>query len=829
MMIAMMRKYMKKSAARFSHDETGVALIFVLVLLLLGSITIIPVLAYIGDALKTGQQYEEKSKELYTADSGVEDGLWRIKYDYMGPYYDAYDYYDTWPYETELVNGLTANVTIRNVWFPSNVSAPDPADARDIIESEKLVVVGTSGAIIGNPYSVKIDFTPDPGDNLTVKSLGVWLPQGFEYDTDSCSIIGGPFDDWTPDYIDVDLAPGGSTVVWGYNEPYPCFADFPDVDPETIPMTLDFTFGYTPPADKPEALPVAIAWITTDMTVGEYGWTNPNDVPVSWDVDTRFYEIVSNTGNTYVQAFTSKCELRQMGDAMSGDYVAIGGSLLADDDHDGNNMREAWHTPSSYDLNTIPTNADVVAAYLYWAGWRYEDAKETLLEDNCSDFDNWDRYSGGGSPTRVPTADGDRSGTWNYSPRWDDVDETTPNDSDYMTGTTDSGGYMLFTFDPFSIPPGTPIADLTVYVRARRVSGGNCNIRPSIKVDGTRYNTTASSNSPGSSWTTYSYSYTVNPDTGSPWTAEDLNGTGSHPLQQFGVYSSDLKPDVRVSMVYAEVNYGGSLWTISSGEFRGQGSGSATTDQRTLTLKNGMDLSGYAPGSIAVTWDQDDGGTLEEDDTLYFAFSADGGLSWSNDIEAFSDDNPDSPFSYSVPNPYCTSSDFKIRFYFNFDSSSEYVYIDNFEVLHLPIDTEVTFKIDGDQVYFDGSDPAIGPNPVVAGRSYVMLNELPTYGDYGFSYACTRDVTALVRAFTDEGDPGHYPGNALYTVDDIEANNSRYPGSGPGDSHLSHAGWSLIVVYASPDTAGHYIYIRDDPRLRRGRHSGRSDYQLRRS
>ena len=169
----MIRKYIKKSVARFFNDETGMALILVLVLLLLGGITIVPVLAQVGDALKTGAQYESKSKDLYTADSGVEDGLWRIKYDYMGPTYDAYDYYNTYPYETDLVNGLTANVSIRNVWFPSNEVAPAAANARDIIESEKLVVAGTAGAIVGNPYTVKVDFTPDPGDNLTVKSLNV--------------------------------------------------------------------------------------------------------------------------------------------------------------------------------------------------------------------------------------------------------------------------------------------------------------------------------------------------------------------------------------------------------------------------------------------------------------------------------------------------------------------------------------------------------------------------------------------------------------------------------------------------------------------------------
>jgi hypothetical protein len=178
----------------------------------------------------------------------------------------------------------------------------------------------------------------------------------------------------------------------------------------------------------------------------------------------------------------------------------------------------------------------VELAYLYWSGWYENDANQT----------------------RVPTADGDTSGIWDTPPCWDDVDETTPDDGNYMTGTTDSGGYKLFSFSPFTIPSGATINDLTLYVRARRVSSSaSSNIRPSLKINGTLYYSTFTGNNPpgGGSFSTYSYSYTTNPATGAAWTIADINGTGSGPLQQFGVYSSDLAPDIRVSMVYAQVNY----------------------------------------------------------------------------------------------------------------------------------------------------------------------------------------------------------------------------------------------------------------------------------
>jgi hypothetical protein len=160
---------------------------------------------------------------------------------------------------------------------------------------------------------------------------------------------------------------------------------------------------------------------------------------------------------------------------------------------------------------------------------------------------------------RVPTADGGVHGRWDTPPLWDDVDETTPNDSDYITGVNTPAGYAycLFTFSAFSVPAGSTVTDLTIYYRARDAGRPRYNnIRSSLMIGGTYYHTVSTPVNPGRFFTTYSYSYTTNPATGAPWTVADINGTGANPLQQFGVYSTDLSPDIRVSMVYAQVNYG---------------------------------------------------------------------------------------------------------------------------------------------------------------------------------------------------------------------------------------------------------------------------------
>ena len=176
-----------------------------------------------------------------------------------------------------------------------------------------------------------------------------------------------------------------------------------------------------------------------------------------------------------------------------------------------------------------------------------------------------------------------------------------------------------------------------------------------------------------------------------------------------------------------------------------------------------MDLSSYAPGTIAVSWDQSKSGTLASSDTLYFALSSDNGTSWSNNIEAFQDDNPSS--SFLLHRADCLyDQQFKIQFYFNFNSSSKYVYLDNINLYNLPPDTSITFKINDQQVYLDANgDPQAGAQPLTASSSSVLVNTAGISSP-GFSYACHRDVSKLVKTYPIVPGEQHHTGNANYTV-----------------------------------------------------------------
>jgi len=70
-----------------------------------------------------------------------------------------------------------------------------------------------------------------------------------------------------------------------------------------------------------------------------------------------------------------------------------------------------------------------------------------------------------------------------------------------------------------------------------------------------------------------------------------------------------------------------------------------------------------------------------------------------------------------------------------------------------------------------------------------------------YSFACWQDVTDLVKAHSERGDDDDPTGNGIYTVGNVDSDTNEY---------LSYCGWSLIIIYHSPETAGHQLYLWND-------------------
>jgi hypothetical protein len=109
---------MKEALKRIARDEKGKVMELVLILLTVGGLVMAPLLGLMSTGLLAGQVYERKTDELYAADAGVEDAVWKIdnqvdevKYLYCGEGNHSWSYPEPGdpPFE---VNNKSVAVTI---------------------------------------------------------------------------------------------------------------------------------------------------------------------------------------------------------------------------------------------------------------------------------------------------------------------------------------------------------------------------------------------------------------------------------------------------------------------------------------------------------------------------------------------------------------------------------------------------------------------------------------------------------------------------------------------------------------------------------------------
>lgn len=158
---------------------------------------------------------------------------------------------------------------------------------------------------------------------------------------------------------------------------------------------------------------------------------------------------------------------------------------------------------------------------------------------------------------RVPT--GDVSVQWSRSAGANNfalVDDPIGSPDDDATYTYSSTGWDkdYFSFSTFGVPAGATITNIRIFARFRlSTAGGVDHFRTILKVNGVTY---------------YGYhddawfgvyrdllwTWTNNPNTGSAWTVDDVNGIGARPLQAFGYECLTLQT-LLCTQIYVEVNY----------------------------------------------------------------------------------------------------------------------------------------------------------------------------------------------------------------------------------------------------------------------------------
>jgi len=284
------------SIKKLAKGEKGQVLVLTLVMLLVGGLIIAPLMAHMGTGLKTGLVFEEKTDELYAADAGVENGMWRIKWGGLETLdtptgYDTYDYTTEWTYTVgEPVNDEDVAITLSNVWIPKGIATPDATEARNIIDEGYLTVEDSAPG--SQDCHIRIDYYPEEAwGDLQVEKIGVWLPVGFEYVTGSSNLEA----DLLADYYSVPVVgphTGGQAVVWSFSSLL--FDSLPRAAPTDPPGSAVVTFQFTSEATR---RPEAICWIVT---------SGVPEVPYSWNSATKIYGITSVAdGNTTIESFVA--------------------------------------------------------------------------------------------------------------------------------------------------------------------------------------------------------------------------------------------------------------------------------------------------------------------------------------------------------------------------------------------------------------------------------------------------------------------------------------------------------------------------------------------
>jgi len=166
---------MKAAVKRLIRDEKGRAMVMALILLAVGGLITTPLLAYMSTGLIAGQVYERRTAELYAADAGVEDAVWKIQQGEV----PVCPGNPTWSYNISDVNDKSVDVTITyvnnlttSVVYKITSIATTDSDSSTTVESYVEIIYGGSfgGSSVFDYALTSLGGNIDLGGNSDVES-----------------------------------------------------------------------------------------------------------------------------------------------------------------------------------------------------------------------------------------------------------------------------------------------------------------------------------------------------------------------------------------------------------------------------------------------------------------------------------------------------------------------------------------------------------------------------------------------------------------------------------------------------------------------------------
>ena len=215
-------KMMKTAFNKLMRNEKGQALPIVLVLLLIGGLFTAPLLGYMGTGLIAGQVHEDRMEELYAADAGVEDAIYKIISDNAS--LQSLDEGDSYSYTlTDSVNGISSvNIIVTKLSLLAGLVSEDEYQTgkphEGWITMDTPITVNQTADYV--EYSCNITLNYAGAGKRRVQKLGTFFTPS------PSALIEGPYEiTYTPVMTDTNLEslvteepPGGFQFVWEWQK-----------------------------------------------------------------------------------------------------------------------------------------------------------------------------------------------------------------------------------------------------------------------------------------------------------------------------------------------------------------------------------------------------------------------------------------------------------------------------------------------------------------------------------------------------------------------------------------------------------------------------------
>jgi Tfp pilus assembly protein PilX len=308
---------MKIAVKRLIRDQKGQAMVMAVILLLVSGLVVSSLMSYMGTGLVTGRVYESRVAELYAADAGVEDAVWKIQND-IGLCPGN-------PSTTYNISGINSNSVEVTITYVTNTTNNNTTTVTYQVESTatndgsgtKIEAYVSATTVTGNFSGILENVITSPCDYTLGGPTQVDPPEGEEH---------GPEANYPGDWPTGEIL---SEMYWDSVKDYPYTSGTLDVKDYAAgigPLYRDGTLDIENTGTAGSTVQLTgTVYVTGDTLIGmtDKAFTldlNEQTIFVLSDSGAAPEDDPCNPGNEYALKIGTKCTLTG-----SGCIIAVGG------------------------------------------------------------------------------------------------------------------------------------------------------------------------------------------------------------------------------------------------------------------------------------------------------------------------------------------------------------------------------------------------------------------------------------------------------------------------------------------------------------------------